>query len=377
VAGLDTVPARADAATVSLLRRTPGRALLGLAALVSAGLIVMFATGIGPDVRIRLALGLSAPVEGCTPQSETVRNPPGLVGTWAAVRPVPEGADEIRAARVGSQIVLGTGIDMVRVGDGYRSRARMYLYDPAANRYTGIPDPPSRVDHPLLTGDEENVYLVGGYVDGRATAEAWRYSLARRRWDALPPMPTARGALGGAVVDGRLYAVAGAPPTFQHEAVPPYRTLEILDLQTGTWTSGPPLRYPRHHIGTTVVDGSLYVVGGRGRTDYSLPYNERFDLATQRWTTQAPLPQGSGGLSAVTVGGELVAVGGGDDHAGWVTGATWAYDPGSDRWRRLPDLVHARHGHGAAAVGSRAFVFGGSPCPGIGRSDSAETLDLS
>jgi hypothetical protein len=78
----------------------------------------------------------------------------------------------------------------------------------------------------------------------------------------------------------------------------------------------------------------------------------------------------------VAIGEEVVAIGGGDDPAGWVTGATWAYEPGEDRWRRLPDLVHARHGHGAAAVGERAYVFGGAPCPGVGQSGSAEVLDV-
>jgi hypothetical protein len=361
----------------SWLRRNPGRAVLALLVVVSAGLILMFATGVGPDRRIRLALGLTVGVQGCTPDAHSVRNPPGLVGTWRPVAPVPQGSDEIRAVGVGDQVVLGTGIDLVRIGDGFRSIGRMYLYDPDANSYSRLPDPPTRVDHPLLTSADGNVYLVGGYVDGEATTKAWRLTLATKRWTELPPLPTARGALGGAVIEGKLYAVGGSPPTYSDAGVQPYGTLEILDLSTGKWREGPPLRFPRHHAGVTESGGRLYVVGGRGRTRYALPYAERFDPKTNRWETLAPLPQGAGGLAAVTAGDEVVAIGGGDDPGGWVTGATWGYDEARDTWRRLPDLVHARHGHGAAAVGSRAYVFGGAPCPGVGRSDSAEMLDLS
>ena len=359
---------------VSRLRRNPALAVLALLALVSIAGIVMFATGVGPDGRIRVALGLDDP--GCTASARYVRNPAGLVGSWDPVAPVPEESDEIRAVGVGDRIILGTGIDLAQVGDGFRSRSRMYTFDPARNAYAELPDSPIRIDHPLLASDGSDVYLVGGFTDGVATARAWRYSSTEQRWTALPPMPTARGALGGAVIGNELYAVGGSPPTDREGRTTPYGTLEILDLRTGRWRSGPPLAFPRHHAGVTALGGFLYVVGGRGATDYSLDYNERFDPRTGRWETLAPLPQAAGGLAAVAVGDEVVAVGGGDDPAGWVTGATWAYRPAEDRWRRLPDLVHARHGHGAAAVGGRAYVFGGAPCPGVGRTASAETLDV-
>ena len=361
---------------MSRLRRNLGLVVLTLLVLVSVGAFVMFATGFGPDQRLKLALGIPVHVDSCTPSRESVRNPPGLVGTWDAVAPLPRGADEIRAVGVGEDVVLGTGIDLVRAGGGFRSVGRMWTFDPAANSYTALPDPPTRVDHPLLTADARNIYLVGGYVDGVATDRVWRFSLAERRWTELAPMPTARGALGGAVIDGRLYAVGGSPPSYEDGRVKPFRTLEILDLRTGRWRTAPPMRFARHHVGVTALDGSLYVLGGRGTTSYSLPYAERFDPKTLRWAKLKPLPQGAGGLSAVTIGDEVVVVGGGDDREGWVTGATWAYRPDRDSWRRLADLVHARHGHGAAAVGERAYVFGGAPCPGIGQSDSAEVLTL-
>ena len=47
----------------------------------------------------------------------------------------------------------------------------------------------------------------------------WEYEPARDAWVARPPMPTARGGLAVAVLDGRIHAVGGATdaPTSAHE----------------------------------------------------------------------------------------------------------------------------------------------------------------
>lgn len=360
----------------SRLLRKPATAVLSLFVLVSVGVFVMLATGLGPDRRLRLALGLTVPVNACVPDPTQVRNPAGSDGTWRAGAPLPRAADEIRAVGVDGRAYVGTGVDLVRVRSGPRSLGRMYVFDPGRGRYTRLADTPVRVDHPLLAADSDSLYLVGGFVDGVPTGDTWRYSLADRGWSKLAPMPTARGALGGAVIGGRLYAVGGTPPTFSGRPAEPYRTLEILDLRSGRWRAGPPMRVARHHFGTATLAGSLYVVGGRGYSDYALDYTERFDPRAGTWETLPALPQASGSLAAVAAGGKLVAIGGGDDHEGWVTGATWAFDPDRDRWRRLPDLLQARHGHGAAALGDRVYVFGGSPCPGAGRTAKVELLDV-
>ena len=360
---------------LSRVLRRPAMTALWLFVLLSVGVGTMLATGVGPDRRIRLAFGMTVPVAACTPDPRHVRNPGGAGGTWRDGAPLPRALDEIRAVGAAGRIYVGTGVDLAYVDSGLVSVGRMYAFDPGSGRYTELADTPVRVDHPLLTADGGFLYLVGGFVDGVPTTDAWRYSLAERRWSRLAPMPTARGALGGAVIGGQLFAVGGSPLMVSHESVP-YRRLEILDLRSGRWRAGPPMRHARHHAGTAALDGDLYVVGGRGRSDYSLGYAERFDAGAGRWETLPELPQAAGGLAAVAVGGKLLATGGGDDPEGWVTGATWAFDPRGNRWRRLPNLVQARHGHGAAVLGKRVYVFGGAPCPGAGRTEKVEVLDV-
>ena len=359
-------------------RRTflrPVAAVLWLLSLASLAVFAIMATGIGPDRKIRLALGLTIEASPCTPARELVRNPSGANGSWRSGASLPQPRDEIRAAAGDGIVYLGTGIELEETSSGFRSVARMYAFDPDRATYTRLPDVPARVDHPLLAAGAGDLYLVGGYADGIPTGRTWRFSARERRWSELAPMPTARGALGGGVIGNRLYAVGGAPTT-SATTIESYSTLEILDLQTGRWRTGPPMRFARHHVGAAALGGSLYVVGGRGRSDLSLVHTERFDPRTGRWETLPALPQGVGGLAAVAAGGKLVAVGGGDDEENWVTAAAWALDPELERWRRLANLVQARHGHGAAAIGDRVYVFGGAPCPGVGRTAAVESLEL-
>ena len=70
-------------------------------------------------------------------------------------------------------------------------------------------------------------------------------------------MPTARGGLGAAMVGGVLVAMGGEAPTGNLPEV------EAFDVRTGTWSSLPPMRTPRHGIGVASVGSAVYaMVGG-------------------------------------------------------------------------------------------------------------------
>ena len=60
-----------------------------------------------------------------------------------------------------------------------------------------------------------------------------------------------------------------------------------------------------------------------------------------------------------------------------MTPSTWAFVPADGRWRRLPDLVTARHGLTAIVRGGMLYAIGGAPCAGYGREPSIEAFPLS
>jgi len=131
---------------------------------------------------------------------------------------------------------------------------------------------------------------------------------------------------------------------------------------------------PREHVTAAVLDGELYVLGGRGRADDALPTAERYDPRRRRWELLPPLPVGAGGLEAVTLGERVVAFGGGSDERGKVTGAVQAFDAERGEWAQLPPMRTPRHGLGVAAIGDRAYAFGGSPCARFNASATVESF---
>jgi hypothetical protein len=353
---------------------------VALAALALLALFaVLVAAAVSDDVRRRLGFESADPLvlAPCTPEPGQVRRPAGdpPPGAWRTEPRLPAARDELRAAAVGGRVLVGGGHD--RADDGrLESAGALYTFDPMAGRFTRSGELPVALDHTEVVEHRGDVYVVGGFSNYVARGEVWRYSPRRGRWTMAARLPLPRGGHGAGWIGDRLYVAVGAPPTLPDPDVRPYASLQVYDAGTGRWSEGPDAPTARHHVGGTVLGGSLYVVGGRNAADFSLAALERFDPDRGSWEALAPLPQGAGGLAAVAVGGKLVVAGGGDDRERWVTPAAWSYDPAADRWERLPDLRTARHGHAIAAVGRRVYVLGGSPCPGFGRTSSVESLEI-
>ena len=122
-------------------------------------------------------------------------------------------------------------------------------YDLRRGSYERLPRP-CRAAPPLrlVAARGERVRLGGARYQcanlERGSRRAWRYHVGRRRWEEIPPMPTARTAMGAAVVGDRIYAVGGMHRGRGVDAV------EAYDLDTGRWSAArrcPGARPPRRH----------------------------------------------------------------------------------------------------------------------------------
>jgi hypothetical protein len=363
-----------------LSRRT---SLIGLGVCIVVLLLTaVVATGFGPElpgphVREILGVGTPPPPDLCEYDPRQVYEPPGkpMAGHWRFEHDAPDPSPEAGAVALGGYVYLVGGQE--REG----TEANVYRFDPRTGEYRREPDAPVAIDHPVVTAHDGEVILVSGYIDGsEPTNRLWAYSPRTRRWHELPPMRVARGAAAGAVVGDRLY-VAGGTTRFGNENEP-IPSFEIYDFDRRHWSRGPDMPTPRHHFGIGVVDGKLYFAGGRQPDDSSLSACEEFDPATYRWRRLPSLPVGLGSPAVTAADGMVIVTGGGEDPihpyepGGWDTRATYAYEPGFERWIRLPDMRKARHGHSIAAIGDKIYVFRGIPCPGYGEMASAESLQL-
>jgi hypothetical protein len=238
------------------------------------------------------------------------------------------------------------------------------VYDPATSRWTLGPTLPQPIHHTHVAGVDGRLYMIGGEVEGASTgrperfvADVWMHDPAVGGWVPRAPMPTARSGGGKAVIDGKIYVAGGRPPGGH--------AFEVYDPATDRWERLPDLPTQRNHLAMGAIGGRIYVVGGRtgpGAGAERVDAVEIYDPATRRWTRGAPLPAPRGGITGAVHAGCLFVFGGEGErtHVLGLTPNTYGYDPRTDRWTQLPNLPIAIHGlKGSAVIGGRIFLPGG------------------
>src|SRR6266480_6922215 len=140
---------------------------------------------------------------------------------------------------------------------GWKPIGMVYEYDPATDGWT------KKKPMPVLT--------AAGPAAWTQVDNAWEYDPVADSWKALAPMPTKRGSPVAAVAGDKIYVIGGATtsPGSKETAVHPARphvsvgTVEEYDPATNTWRQRSSMPTPRNHATTGVVNGKVYVIGGR------------------------------------------------------------------------------------------------------------------
>ena len=239
------------------------------------------------------------------------------------------------------------------------------IYDPAANRWSLGPRLPQPIHHMMVAAVSGKLYVIGGELDGASTGRpeifvghVWVHDPAVGGWVQRAPMPTPRSGGGKAVIDGKIYVAGGRPPGGH--------AFEVYDPATDTWEKLPDMPTQRNHLAMVALDGKVVVAGGRtgpGAMAERVDVVEIYDPATRRWTRGASLPAPRGGITGAVHGGCMFVFGGEGErsHVLGLTPTAYGYDPRADRWTRLPDLPIAVHGlKGSAVIGGRIFLPGGA-----------------
>jgi N-acetylneuraminic acid mutarotase len=140
------------------------------------------------------------------------------------------------------------------------------------------------------------------------------------------------------------------------------------------WTPLSPATLKRTEVAAARIGRHIYVVGGfEERTGGTSAGVERYDVRADRWTQVAPMPYGVNHPTAAAYRGRLYVHGGyrARRELASATGRLLEYDPGQDRWRRLPSAPTPRAAHALAVVGDRLYAAGGSNSTG-----SLRTLEV-
>jgi N-acetylneuraminic acid mutarotase len=186
-------------------------------------------------------------------------------------------------------------------------------------------------------------------------------------WTAKAPAPTARTEVTAAAVGPRIFVVGGFAENRSTVA-----TVEIYDAETDSWSEGPDLPIGVNHPMSTVLDGTVYVLGGYLGPSLTNPTRRAFALREGRWVElpRMPEPRAAGGAAAA--GRRIYVVGGvGPDG---LADATLVFDPSSGRWTSAPAVPTRREHLGVAAFDGHVYAVGGR-ARGIGNLTAAEAFD--
>ena len=195
---------------------------------------------------------------------------------WKKGAPFPEPDEELYGVTANGKLYVFGG------WDGGKARGVAYEYDPATDKWTKKTSMPRPAHHAALAAANGKIYVMGGFVPPKDTAipvggawepidNAWEYDPAADSWKSLPPLPGKRGSAVAAEVGGKIYVIGGATTT-EGSKDPfftffgPSRVLgtnEVYDPATNKWESRKPMSVPRNHAFGGVVNGKIYVIGGR------------------------------------------------------------------------------------------------------------------
>ena len=109
-------------------------------------------------------------------------------------------------------------------------------------------------------------------------------------------MPTSKGALTANFVNGIFYVLGGVNEFGVSDSNFAYNP------NNGEWTEKASLPTAGEHLASAVVDGKLYVVGGRaGGIGSNFDANDMYDPVKNTWTTLESMPSKRRGSCCVGV----------------------------------------------------------------------------
>jgi hypothetical protein len=176
---------------------------------------------------------------------------------------------------------------------------------------------------------------------------------AASAWRPLPPMPTPRQNMGSTVLDGTIWVVGGLGGDSIGS-----RRIEGYDPVVNGWKAGPELPVRLHHEMVTTFKRELVVMGGwspRGSDPSAEISNRVFALRAGRWVSLPSLNRPRAAGAAAVVGDRIVVVGGQAD--GRLVETTEAFD--GKRWSDGADIPTPREHLAAASDGHFVYAVGG------------------
>ncbi len=257
-------------------------------------------------------------------------------------------------------------------------------FDPATNTWTPlapVPDLTNAEASGVYAPNVNKLFVFGGDdpTTGTVVNTTRIYDIATNTWSSGTAMPDVRAFMASGYFNGKIYLVGGystgnVDPSFGQvwEYDPVANTFNTTRMSMPATLGGP---------GFGIINGHLYVAGGRDLNNTNLNTLYDYDIAANTWTTRANMPSGVNVPGSAVIAGKLWVFGGGNPFTGpgtaptsgskgvraWfkrlfspdTTNSLQVYDPATNSWTSGPTLNQQRSFPAGTAVGNTAVAVGG------------------
>ncbi|MEZ4337545.1 MAG: kelch repeat-containing protein [Sandaracinaceae bacterium] len=230
---------------------------------------------------------------------------------------------------------------------------------------------PVRIQEIAVEAHEGRVWVAGGF-DARAAvvASVRIYDPVARTWSDGPELPAPRHHMALVSHGGDLYALGG----MQTAAFEPLDTAWVLRAGSDAWAPVAALPRDRGAMAAASVGDVIVLVGGNESRGGLATETLIYEPSADRWSFGAPIPTEREHLAAVAVDGALHVLAGRRNSLGSAGSEHEIYDPVADAWRVGPPLPYPRGGFGAARLGDAIYAIGGEEPDQV--LDTVDAFDL-
>ncbi len=309
----------------------------------------------------------------------------GPMGAWTPLADMPFPVQEIypapfrKAADPGPSLKPNPLDLLVNAGGltpagAFNVTDKVTFYDPAYDAWGFATSLPAPRHHLGLVNNNGFLYGVGGFARDRnggwqMQAGNWRLTDLKGEWTPMAALPHPQAESVTQSLQGFVHVAGGRSPAGSRnsEWADHIDTDEhwYYDPRDNRWRALAPMLTARNSAAGAVVNGVLYVIGGRTVAGGNTTAVEVYDPLSDRWEKARPMPKAQGGLAAAALNGKIYAFGGEyfDPRPGGVFAESWEYDPDKDQWRAVAAMPRRRHGLGAVKLGEAIYVLGGAAKP--------------
>jgi N-acetylneuraminic acid mutarotase len=178
-----------------------------------------------------------------------------------------------------------------------------------------------------------------------------RYDTASNQWTTLSPMPTSRGGVATAFLNGKLYAIGGYNGSILSK-------VEVFDPVTGQWSVGQSLPNGAGFATAIATNGKILLFGGKNSGNARINQVLEFDPATNQWTSKASMPTARSRVELILVSGKIWAIGGTSDVSS--LNKVEIYDVAANSWSTGVSTIVPREGALSWLAQDKIYLAGGS-----------------